>query len=251
MRRPIAHAFTVLVAAAAALIVSAGSAQAQISQQLIIGNSLTIRTLTSDGSDVSSITMARGIISMSAPPTNKPLSSLRKVFWPTSESASRDGEVCASWLDQSDGIVQEGVALHIVDGRTSVRAVTVTKNVIYGVQWVFNVHTWDSTAAQPFTVIGQYDMSRVVTANNQYLPFPWRICARTAGTTLTFKVWVPSRQAEPSWSDPVHAVTTSVPAGYVAPGRTGWYVGHLPAGGSAHYGTAAWIYGIGPQQPRH
>jgi hypothetical protein len=52
---------------------------------------------------------------------------------------------------------------------------------------------------------------------------------------LTFKVWLPDREAEPSWSDPVHVATTTVPSDFSAAGTAGWYVGHIPAGGSAHY----------------
>ena len=79
-------------------------------------------------------------------------------------------------------------------------------------------------------------MSQVVTADNQYLPFPWRICARASGAVLTFKVWLPLLEAEPSWSDPIHARETTVPSDYLAPGTAGWYIGHIPAGGSAYYG---------------
>jgi hypothetical protein len=195
---------------------------------------LTTRVLTSDGADTANISLADGVVTMSAPLTNNSLSNLRTVFWPTGEASAADEQVCATWLDQS-GIVQQGVALRINDGPSSIRALTVTKNVVYGVQWVFNVHTWDTSQLEPFTGIGQYDMSQVVTADNQYLPFPWRICARAIGAELTFKVWLPDREAEPSWSDAIHARTTAVPNDYLSPGTTGWYIGHIAAGGSAHY----------------
>ena len=197
---------------------------------------LTSRVLTADGSDTAATRLVDGIVTMTAPATNNPLSNLRTVFWPTGQTPAADQEVCATWLDQSDGFVQEGVALRIDDAGDRVRALTVTKNVIYGVQWAFNVHTWDSRLGQPFTAIGQYDMSQVVTANDQYLPFPWRICARTDAAVLSFKVWLPQSETEPGWGDPVHARQTTVPGDYLAAGTAGWYIGHIPAGGSARYG---------------
>ena len=33
----------------------------------------------------------------------------------------------------------------------------------------------------------------------------------------------------------MHARTTAVPDDYLGPGNFGWYIGHIPAGGSAHY----------------
>lgn len=213
-----------------------GAGVASLTKCTVPGIALTTRVLTSDGADTADISLADGVVTMSAPLSNNSLSNLRKIFWPTGEASAADEQVCATWLDQS-GIVQQGVALRINDGPSSIRALTVTKNVVYGVQWVFNVHTWDTSQPEPFTGIGQYDMSQVVMADNQYLPFPWRICARAIGAELTFKVWLPDREAEPSWSDPIHARTTTVPNDFLAPGTTGWYIGHISAGGSAHYGS--------------
>ena len=155
---------------------------------------LNVRTLTSDGADASSIVRSAGTVTMAAPAINNSLSNLRKVFWPVGQSAAQDREVCATWLDQSDGIVQEGVSLRVTTSPGVTRALTVTKNVIFGVQSEFNVHEWDSSSSTPFTLLAQYDMSAVVTANGQYQPMPWRICARTVGASLTFKVWLPDRE---------------------------------------------------------
>ncbi|HET7740093.1 MAG TPA: hypothetical protein VFL67_05540 [Mycobacterium sp.] len=205
--------------------------------------SLTTRALTTDGADTVGIELVDGVVTMTAPAQNNTLSNLRSVFWPTAQATAADEQVCATWLDQSDGFVQEGVALRVIDQPGRVRALTVTKNVIYGVQSAFNVHTWDTDLSQPFTAIGQYDMSQVVTADGQYVAFPWAICARVLGDQLTFKVWVPNREPEPEWNDAIHARTTTVPAGYLEPGSTGWYIGHIPAGGSAHYeDLATWTW---------
>ncbi len=203
---------------------------------VVTGTPLSVRTLTPDGADTSSITLTGGVVAMSAPDTNNALSNLRSVFWRTGESRPTDQGACATWQDASSGLVQEGLALRVRDtpgGAT--RALTVTKNTIYGVQWVFNVHTWDSSAADPFTALGQFDLSDVVTTPDGYEPLPWRVCARAVGDRFTVKVWLPDREAEPAWDDPVHTRTTTVPAEDVVAGAAGWYVGHLPAGGSAHY----------------
>ncbi len=193
--------------------------------------SLTIRALTTDGADKVAIGLVDGVVTMTTPFGNNALSNLRSVFWPSAQPPVADEQVCATWLDQSDGFVQEGVALRVVDQPGRVRALTVTKNVIYGTQWAFNVHTWDTDLSEPFTAIGQYDMSQVVTSGGNYLDFPWRICARVLGDQLTFKVWVPNREPEPEWNDAVHARTTTVPASNSQPAP--------PAGTSATSPPAA------------
>jgi hypothetical protein len=173
---------------------------------------------------------------MTAPASNHAASNLREVLWPAGLAARAGEQSCATWASQSDDRAQEGIALRITDVNGDVRALTVTKNVIYGVWWDFNVHTWDSASAQPFTQIAQFDYSAVViTRGSTETPFPWRACARVAGSVLTFKLWVPALEAEPSWSDPVFARTAAVPAGYLNAGQAGWYIGHIPAGGIVTY----------------
>lgn len=197
---------------------------------------LSSRVLTPDGSDRYGIGLSGGVIRVSAPATNSG-SNLRQVFWPTGESPSSDAQVCATWLDQDGQYVQQGVALRIVDGPSGTRALTVTKNIWAGNYWVFNVHTWDTSQTQPFTQIGQYDLAAVLRAATGAEPFPWRICAKVVDSALTFKVWLPDREAEPAWTDPVHAATTLVPPGFLAAGRAGWYAAHVPPGGGTHYGS--------------
>jgi hypothetical protein len=195
---------------------------------------LTTRVLTSDGTDTYSVSLYNGSISMSAPSTNGG-TNLREVFWPSSQRSSKDSQVCATWSDQSSPSVQQGVALRVVTGSGRTRALTVTKNIWGGAYWVFNVHTWDSSSSSPFTLVSQHDMSSVVWADNQAKALPWRICARVIGPSLTFKVWLPDRETEPSWNDQTHMASTTVPSDYPGSGKTGWYVGHIPPGGSAHY----------------
>jgi hypothetical protein len=197
---------------------------------------LAVRVLTPDGADTSVIAKAGGTVTMTAPVTNNAASNLRKVFWPAGLAARASEQSCATWASQSDDREQEGIALRITSANGDVRAITVTKNVIYGIWWDFNVHTWDSQAAQPFTQIAQFDYGNVVAASDgTEAPFPWRACARVQGATLTFKVWVPAQEPEPSWADPAFARTATIPAGYLNAGQAGWYAGHIPAGGTAAY----------------
>jgi hypothetical protein len=227
------------VGAAVAAAAASGSAHAVPSARSVsaaTSSSLAVRVLTPDGADRYDIGQYNGTISMSAPTSNKG-GNLREVFWPAGQASYKDSQVCATWKDQSSPYVQQGVALRIVAGSTSTRALTVTKNIWGGAFWVFNVHTWDSSLAQPFTAIGQFSLDKVVwdTSTQKARPLPWRICAKVVGASLTFKVWLPDLEAEPRWTDATHAATTTVPSGYLGAGKTGWYVGHIPAGGSAHY----------------
>ena len=164
--------------------------------QVVQGAGLSSRVLTPDGSDRYGIGLSGGVIRVSAPTTNSG-SNLRQVFWPTGESPSSDAQVCATWLDQDGQYVQQGVALRIVDGPSGTRALTVTMNIWAGNYWVFNVHTWDTSQTQPFTQIGQYDLAAVLRAATGAEPLPWRICAKVVDSALTFKVWLPDREAEP------------------------------------------------------
>jgi hypothetical protein len=194
--------------------------------------------LTPDGNDVSSVTKAGGTVTMTAPTSNNALSNLRKVFYPSGLADRADEEVCATWDSQSDDKIQEGIAFRITDSNGDVRAVTVTKNVIYGVWWDANVHTWDSASSQPFTQIAQFDTSKVtVVGNGQEAPFPWRVCGKVIGATLYFKLWTPDTMTEPSWTDTNYTFTTTIPDGYLNAGQAGFYVGHIPAGGVAAYSS--------------
>lgn len=147
-----------------------------------------------------------------------------------------DSEVCATWTSQSASSIQEGLALHINATPSATTAITVTKNVIYGLYWVFNVHIWNSSSSSPFTQIAQFSFPNDFTYLGTMDPLPWRICAETVGTTFQFKVWRPNVESEPSWTDASHSGSVTIPANYQAPGLSGWYIGHIPAGGgSASY----------------
>ncbi len=161
----------------------------------------------------------------------------REVFRRPGARMARAQTTCATWVRQSEPSVQQGLAVRIRDRAGRVRAVTLTKNVEFGLYWVFNLLTWDTArAGEPWRSVGQFDLSPVVGKSAQRLArLPWRVCLRAAGRTVAFKVWLPREGAEPSWEDPVHVRTARLPRGYGV-GRPGWYVGHLPAGGRVVYG---------------
>lgn len=169
-------------------------------------------------------------------------SNLRSIFWPGTSPVVADGQSCATWTSQTGLLVQQGAALRIRRTSGRVRALTVTKNVLFGVTSNVNLHTWDSARAEPFakfagaTVPGLREDGRT-------LPLPWRFCARVVGRTLSFKVW-PTSRSEPAWGDPRWGGSATVPAGWEAPGTTGWYVGHLGAGERARYDQLrTWRFG--------
>ena len=68
----------------------------------------------------------------------------REVFRRPGARPVRDQTSCATWARQSTGMVQEGLAVRIVDRGGRIRAVTLTKNTLFGVHWVFNLLTWDT-----------------------------------------------------------------------------------------------------------
>ncbi len=150
---------------------------------------------------------------------------------------SRNQVVCATWTEQTRDLDQQGLAVRFRSGPGDRRrAVTLTKNTFGGYVWVFNLLTWDThRSGDAWRSLGQFDLSPVVSSDLQLLPFPWRVCLRAQGRRVDFKVWLPDREPEPTWEDPVHAHSTTMPRRFVKPGLPGWYVGHLQPGDHVTY----------------
>jgi hypothetical protein len=205
-------------------------------------NALVGRVLTPDGTDnyffTKTITNNVGDLNMSAVSGNTG-GNLREIIWPQGTADSLNSQSCATWVSVSDESNQEGLAMRIVDTGTGTRAVTVTKNVIYGVHWVFNVHTWDTTGnpAVPFTQVAQFDMIDAMYQNGNLRPKPWRACSRIVNNTVEFKIWFPFQgQSEPAWGDATYSRSATIPAlSSFQAGKTGWYIGHLGPNQAAHY----------------
>lgn len=182
--------------------------------------------LTRDAADVTTITHRGGTARVTAPGTNVGANS-RTIFHRTGDPVSHDHTSCVT-ARHSGLPVQEGVALRVRtrDGRT--RALTAMKNIWANVDWMYNVHTWDTARSKPYEQVSGHDMAAALRVGTG----PRRLCARVVGEVLQFKVWRTSI-AEPSWSDPVHTRSVRLPKGWTDAGRPGWYIGHVPPGGWA------------------
>jgi hypothetical protein len=190
---------------------------------------LTTAVLSPDRGDAYTLEDTGGTLRVASPSANDG-ANLRMVFWPAGAPDETDGRSCATWTAQSgDGrFSQQGAALRVrVDEGTVTKAVTVSKNVMYEFVWILNVHGWDAGRR---TGLGQVDLGPALKGR----PYPWNICVRTTGTSLTVRAWAGEGPA-PAWDDPAHTGSVTLPAEWVYPGTTGWYLGHLPPGGSAEF----------------
>lgn len=194
-------------------------------------HAFSFRYLSRDGSDGFASLATPGSIRISAPASNVGTNT-RTLVYPGNQPVTTDHQACATWRSQ-DGInTQQGLALRVrhdtPEGRW--RSITVTKNVVWGANWQFNVLTWD-TRQIGWQMHGSVNLAPVFWPNQQLAPLPWRICARVEGDIVKVKGWI-AGQAEPAWNDPVHTGSVRIPIEWVYPGKAGWYVGHLAPGHS-------------------
>ncbi|HET8929903.1 MAG TPA: hypothetical protein VFN21_04515 [Acidimicrobiales bacterium] len=206
-------------------------------------------TLYSDSGQQYRYTGDGDTVTATAPSAADP--SIREAFWRTDTPNYADQQSCITWhensLSQGGDPIQPGLAMRIAPtgaNGAGIKAITVTENVMYYGVWIFNVHVWDSTSTtNPFTLVGQFDLSDTTVmwtddANGDpqgsLVPPPWHICARTQASQFAFKVWT-GDNAEPGWDDPTHVFTTTLPEGWVYPGYSGGYIGHLHSGQSATF----------------
>ncbi|GAA4740805.1 hypothetical protein GCM10023350_26640 [Nocardioides endophyticus] len=160
----------------------------------------------------------------------------REVVVDQQAPVSRDQLSCATWTRQSSWRVQPGLAVRVNDTGDRVRAVTLTKNIVFGVQTVINVLTWDTARrGEPWRAVGQYDVARAVVRDGKLLRLPWRVCLRVADRRMSFKIWPIGRVDRPGWSERRYVRHARLPRSFDIAGRPGWYVGHVPGGGSAVY----------------
>jgi hypothetical protein len=227
-------------------VVAAGSpAEAILPERAPAAPTFARSVLTEDGSGLRIRRTAEGRVVMTGRSRNPDQVdwNRREVFTRPSARAGGPQTSCATWLSQSRDSVQQGLAIRVRDRRGRVRAVTLTKNVEFGLYWVFNVVTWDTARrGTPWRGVTQQDMSSVVGLSADELqPLPWRACLRARGRNVEFKVWLPSQTAEPSWSDPDHVRSARLPRGF-AVGRPGWYAGHVARGDRMVYGDLTTRY---------
>jgi hypothetical protein len=193
--------------------------------------------LTPQHNDHYGLTLQDGVVTAAAPDTNQG-GNTRVAFWQLAGQDSVDQQTCSTWVDAQSEMQQQGAALrvHSADGRTT--AITVTNNIFYFARWIFNVHVMNSADSQPFHQLASFDLSEVFRPGGRDTytvpPYPWRMCARVVGDTLSFIVW-PLTHAEPSWDDPRYGGSVRLPAGWGQAGRPGSYVGHLERGDSVGF----------------
>ena len=162
----------------------------------------------------------------------------RVTFSRPSDGTGTDLESCATWTSDASWHNQEGAALRVHHVTGGVKAITVTKNIVYAANWIFNVHVWDTSRSPIATQIAKFDLEPVFFPNQQLVPMPWTLCARVVGSTVSFVVW-PTSEPRPAWGDPSHGGSVTLPPGYDDPGAAGWYIGHLDAGDRAELADLA------------
>jgi hypothetical protein len=190
-------------------------------------------TITPVGRDRFSIVPLGGREATITSPMTNIDSNLREVFWDEAAHNVADSGACATWQSASTELLQQGLALRASSNAGGTRSILVTKNVFLGGTWVFNIDVWD-TATSGLAVLKNVDLHDVFRPAGQLAPLPWRMCARARGDIVDFKVW-PVDQIEPQWGDPRFGGSTPLPPGWQVPGKTGWYIGHLPPGAFATY----------------
>ncbi len=184
-----------------------------------------------------------------APETNE-FGNVREFFWSEENPYVADQQSCTTLVypagNQGGDIIQTGLALRIApsgpDGQ-GVKGVTVHQNIWSAALWIFWVNIWDTTwPAVPYQAHQSFDVSGVVgkfwIENDEFHSTlksgPWHLCARTRGLDVTFKIWT-GTDPEPSWDDPVHVFSTTLPEGWDHPGYSGGYVGHVKGGEAARF----------------
>jgi hypothetical protein len=219
-------------------------------------------TLTDDGDDTYTLNeLADYTVGVDAPTTNVS-GGLRLAFFHPTDPMVADESSCATWTGDSAHHDQEGAALRVHAVAGGAKAITITKNVWFEANWIFNVHVWDTSTSPVATQIAAFDLGSVLYPGGTYVPYPWSICARVIGNVVSFVVW-PTGSPQPAWDDPAYGGAVTLPSGFEDAGHAGWYAGHLWAGDHAGFrdlvagpvgpATGAPTAGAptaGPNQPR-
>lgn len=185
-------------------------------------------SVTPDGAGYSYLHRGPGTVVVSAPETSGV--NEREFFWEETSPEEPDATVCGTF-STGHGIDQQGIVLRLNDANGTIRAITVTRNVIFGDSRAFNFHLWNtSDADQPFTLFGQTILPFLPYAPAVY---PLNMCARTVTTTnqAQFVVWTPG-QSQPPWGDPNQGGEATIPVGSPSSGREGFFAGHVIGGTS-------------------
>ena len=60
-------------------------------------------------------------------------------------------------------------------------------------------------------------------------------------------MWTASDAFEPAWGDPTHGGSVQLPAGWSAPGKAGWFIGHIQPNNTAVFTNLATYKWVDPQ----
>lgn len=191
-------------------------------------------SLTAESDDVYGLSLRSGNRAVATAPIANVGGNTRIEFTRPADGTGIDLMSCATWTSDSNWRNQEGAALRVHPVAGGVKAITITKNIWFSANWIFNVHVWDSSRSPVATQIASFDLAATFFPNSQLRPFPWTLCAKVVGNSVSFVVW-PSTEVQPSWDDPTHGGSVTLPAGFSDPGAAGWYIGHLEAGNRADF----------------
>ncbi len=89
---------------------------------------------------------------------------------------------CATWSSQTAGHDQEGAVLRLSSIHGVTKGITVTKNIWLGATWIFNVHVWDTPAAQVGTQIAAFDLTSTFRAGSSAVTPPGGLFAHGSST---------------------------------------------------------------------
>ncbi len=188
--------------------------------------------ITPDRDDTLSLFAAGNAATATAAGSNVSVNT-RLAFWRRVEHPAMDEQSCGTWAAQSAAMNQEGAVLRVRELANGVRrGILVTKNVWLGANWLFNVHLWSTGWPHVYNHIAQFDLSAVFVRSGALVPLPWTLCARVVGDVVSFIAW-PATEPRPAWEDATHGGSVRLPAGWLAAGVPGWYIGHLRPGDSA------------------
>jgi hypothetical protein len=184
-------------------------------------------TLTAERADTYDVRFDTGDRAHASAPSSNAGGNSRLTFTRAAGATDPDQYSCATWVADTNWHDQEGAALRVHPVPGGVKAVTITKNVYFGANWVFNVHVWDTSQSPPAIQIASFDLAPVFSPDHiQVVPLPWKLCAQVVGSTVSFVAW-PASGPRPDWGDASHGGSVTLPAGHDEPGEAGWYIGHL------------------------
>lgn len=158
----------------------------------------------------------------------------REAIWYDNAPTAQNEEGCET-INDSPGLTQDGVMLHVNQGTSGVvTGIAVDINIWMGAKWIVNIYSVTGDTSDDGGAIGSiqggYDMSPVLGgASGPFTPYPWNLCARTVGNQVQFVIWTGAGSA-PAFGSPGQSGSATIPDTYMNPGKVGWWLGHIPAG---------------------